>query len=58
MSVARAGAELLPVISVLSFLQEMANSKIAASPVIIVDFMIQMFYYINFIKRAYKPLPG
>jgi len=53
MSVVTAGAELLSVIGALSFLQEMANNKIAANPVIIVDFIIQMFCYINFIKGAY-----
>jgi hypothetical protein len=50
MSVTRAGAELLPVIGALSFLQEMASNKIAASPVFIADFIIQMFCYIQWIK--------
>ena len=38
----------------LSFVQEMTNSKIAVSPVLIVVFMIQMFWCINFIEKDLK----
>jgi hypothetical protein len=58
MSAAEAGAEVLPVIGAPSFLQEMANNKIAASPVLIADFIEQMFCYIHFIEGAYKVMPG
>jgi hypothetical protein len=40
MSVARGGAEVLLVMKAFSFLQEMANNNIAASPVIMVNFII------------------